>query len=354
MIGSKASEAPEPQRLPARVRVELGASSYDVMVGDGVRRELASLLPAGARRVAVITQAGIPWDVVTEREELRIEVPRGEAAKTMAVVEQACSEMATAGITRADAVVAVGGGVVTDLAGFVAAIYHRGIAVIHVATTLLAQIDAAIGGKCGVNLAQGKNLVGAFWQPKAVLCDTETLQSLPEREWVNGRGEMAKYAFLGVEGLAGLPLVAQVAACASHKASVVSEDEREGGRRALLNYGHTLAHAIEAQALECGADVRHGEAVAVGLHFAALLAQRLGRIGRDRVEEHLELLSRLGLPSALAGFVGTEATLAYMARDKKALSGLTFVLDGPAGPEVVAGVAEEVVAEVLEEMPRDT
>ncbi len=334
-----------------KVIVDLGASSYPVLVGKGVRSQVSTLLSESVKRVAVITQAGIPWGVETMREELRIELPPGESAKRLAVVERACSEMAKAGLTRADAVVAVGGGVVTDLAGFVAAVYHRGIEVLHVPTTLLAQVDAAIGGKCGVNLDEGKNLVGAFWQPKAVLCDTETLSSLPECEQLNGRGEMAKYAFLGVPNLAGVPLDQQVAQCVGHKAAVVSEDEREGGRRALLNYGHTLAHAIEAQALHHGNTIGHGEAVAVGLHFAALLATRMGRVGPEEVEKHLAVLDRLGLPTALPGYVEVGETLEYMARDKKAVDGLTFVLMGDSGCEVVSGVSPDLVAEVLQSMP---
>ena len=172
-------------------------------------------------------------------------------------------------------VVAVGGGVVTDTAGFAAAVYHRGIPVVHVPTTLLGQIDAAIGGKTGVNLPEGKNLVGAVWQPSAVLCDTEVLATLPPREYRSGLGEMAKYAFLGVDDLADLPLDEAVAACVRCKAEVVAADEREGGRRAILNYGHTLAHALE---IAGGYDLRHGEAVAIGLVYAAELARALGRI----------------------------------------------------------------------------
>ena len=182
-------------------------------------------------------------------------VDDGEAAKTLATVEQLCRDFARFGLSRSDAVVALGGGVVSDVAGFAASVFHRGIAYVNVPTTLLAQVDAAIGGKTGVNLPEGKNLVGAFWQPAAVLCDIQTLGSLPAREWSSGRGEMAKYAFLG-DGLLergrpgaailGLPLDEQVAACVAIKAAVVSADERESGRRMVLNYGHTLAHALEA------------------------------------------------------------------------------------------------------------
>ena len=154
--------------------------------------------------------------------------------------------MARGDMHRSDVVVAVGGGVVTDVAGYAASSYHRGTAVINVPTTLLGQVDAAIGGKTGVNLPEGKNLVGSFWQPLGVFCDTETLASLPKREWRSGHGEMAKYAFLGVEDLDSLSLAEQVARCVACKAQVVASDERDGGRRMILNYGHTLAHALEA------------------------------------------------------------------------------------------------------------
>jgi 5-deoxy-5-amino-3-dehydroquinate synthase len=246
--------------------------------------------------------------------------------------------------------VTVGGGVVSDTAGFAAAVYHRGVAVIHVPTTLLGQVDAAIGGKTGVNLREGKNLVGAFWQPAAVLCDTETLASLPEREYLSGCGEMAKYAFLGVDGLRDLPLEDAVAACVACKAEFVSGDERESigtDRRALLNYGHTLAHALETAGEY---DLRHGEAVSIGLVYAARLARRLGRIDGEEVQLHLDVVGRYGLPSALPSDANAERLLELMGRDKKALNGLTFVLSGPRGVEVVAGVPLEDAAAALLEM----
>ncbi|MDA8391611.1 MAG: 3-dehydroquinate synthase [Actinomycetota bacterium] len=335
------------------VHVALDGAGYDVSVGAGARRELPRLLPPGASRVAIVTQDGIPWDVEPGQESHTFFVPDGEGAKRLAEVERLCSGFARFGLTRADAVVAVGGGVVTDLAGFAAAVYHRGLPFVAVATTLLAQVDAAIGGKCGVNLDEGKNLVGAFWQPSAVLCDTEVLETLPEREWVNGKGEMAKYAFLGVESLDTMPLEQQVVACASHKAAVVASDERESGDRALLNYGHTLAHALEAQGLERGGDIRHGEAVAIGLVFAALLAQRLGRIDASAVDRHVAVVSGLGLPYRLPEAADVDYLLAAMQRDKKALGSLAFVLDGPRGVEVVRGVGQDVVSDVLASMPRE-
>jgi 5-deoxy-5-amino-3-dehydroquinate synthase len=251
-------------------------------------------------------------------------------------------------LTRGDVVVALGGGVVTDTAGFAAAVYQRGVAVVHVATTLLAQVDAAIGGKTGVNLPEGKNLVGAFWQPTAVLCDTEVLRTLPPREYLSGCGEMAKYHFLGGTDLAGLPLDRRVARCVEIKASVVGADERESGRRAILNYGHTLGHALETAS---GYDLRHGEAIAIGLVFAARLARRMGRIDDARVAEHVQVVGSYDLPHELPRDIDHGELVALMCRDKKAMQGLTFVLDGPAGVEVVAGIAERDVLATLDDTP---
>ncbi|MGH9115147.1 MAG: 3-dehydroquinate synthase family protein [Acidimicrobiales bacterium] len=330
------------------VKVSLGDRSYPVLVGDGARHHLAEHLPAGAGRVAVVTQEAVPWTVEAGREQRTFWLGAGEEAKDLASVERLCRELARWGLTRSDAIVAVGGGVVTDTAGFAAAVYHRGVAVVHVATTLLAQVDAAIGGKTGVNLPEGKNLVGAFWQPAAVLCDTETLTTLPPRERRSGLGEMAKYAFIGVSNLAHLPLEDAVAACVACKAEVVGADERESGRRALLNYGHTLAHALETAGLY---DLRHGEAVGIGLVFAARLARRLGRIGDARVAEHERLVASYDLPCLLPPGSDPGALVTLMHRDKKATGGgLTFVLDGPGGLAVVAGVAEDAVRAVILEM----
>jgi len=222
--------------------------------------------------------------------------------------------------------------VVTDTAGFAAAVYHRGVSVVHVPTTLLAQVDAAIGGKTGVNLPEGKNLVGAFWQPAAVLCDIEALETLPPREYRSGLGEMAKYAFLGVDRLPDLALDEAVAACVACKAEVVASDEREGGRRAILNYGHTLAHALETAGRY---DLRHGEAVAIGLVYAAELARALGRIDHERVAEHRRVVARYDLPMTVPPDLDLDEVVDLFGRDKKAVDGITFVLDGPRGVEPV-------------------
>jgi 5-deoxy-5-amino-3-dehydroquinate synthase len=230
-------------------------------------------------------------------------------------------------------------------------VYHRGIGVVHVPTTLLGMVDAAIGGKTGVNLPEGKNLVGAFWQPDAVLCDTDTLETLPERERLSGLGEMAKYHFLTGDDLLRLPLVERIAACVRIKADVVAADEREDVTntrgRAILNYGHTLAHALETAGRY---DLRHGEAVAVGLVYAAELAHRLGRIDRSRVDDHRRVTDEYGLRTTLPEGVDPAELLTLMARDKKAVDGLTFALDGPDGVEVVAGVDATVATESLAAM----
>lgn len=419
------------------VLVELGESSYAVRIGPGVRRELGAYLPAGARRAAVVTQANIGWaeDLgweedggketaatpgqssfsesgestggdSTEEENTgtgratagKVEkkiflIPDGEEAKTMAAVEGLCRDFADWGLTRGDAVVGAGGGVVTDVAGFAAAIYHRGLPVVHVPTSLLGQVDAAIGGKTGVNLPEGKNLVGAFWQPSAVLCDTETLSTLPEREFRSGCGEIAKYEFLGaaemwaekqakmraetlgIQGeqsqamqsqttkpqtapsqtaLGDMPLAEQIAACVNFKAAIVASDERESGRRALLNYGHTLAHALE---IAGGFNLTHGEAVGIGLVYAAEVAHLLHRIDAERVAEHRKVVSDYGLATSLtqgfgkiAAIPDSETLIALFTRDKKAVGGITFVLDGPAGPEAVKGVPKDILQEALELM----
>lgn len=327
------------------VPVSLGDRSYDVLVGPGAISSLPSVIPERSRRVAIVTQAEIPVEVDPGREHRVFLMGNGEEAKSLATVEHLCREFSRWGLTRADTVVAVGGGLVTDTAGFAAAIYHRGVAVVHVATTLLAQIDAAIGGKTGVNLPEGKNLVGAFWQPHAVLCDTDVLRTMPAREYRSGLGELAKYHFLGGGRLDDLPLDERIAACVRIKAEVVGADEREGGRRAILNYGHTLAHALETVGRY---DLMHGEAVAIGLIYAAELARGLGRIDDERVAEHRRVVAAYGLPSTLPPGVDIDELVEVMARDKKALSGLTFVLDGPNGVELVTGIERAVLDQAFD------
>ena len=208
---------------------------YPVLVGANAREELDSVLPKDSQRVAIITQENIGVSVNLETENEIFLIPDGEEAKTLKTIESLCRYFTRWGLTRNDCIVGIGGGVVTDVAGFAAATYHRGTPVIHVPTSLLGQIDASIGGKTGVNLPEGKNLVGAFWQPTAVLCDTSALNTLPEREMLSGYGEMAKYHFLGSGNLDDLNLEEKIARCVEIKAQVVASDEREAGTRAILN-----------------------------------------------------------------------------------------------------------------------
>ena len=330
------------------VPVDLGDRSYDVVVGRGARHELAALVPKSAKRAVVVTQAGIPLEIDPGVPHETVVIGAGEEHKTISTIEDLCRRFARFGVTRNDVVIGVGGGMVTDVAGFAAASYHRGIPVVHVSTTLLGMIDAAIGGKTGVNLPEGKNLVGAFWQPSGVICDLDALDTLPPRELRCGRGEMAKYHFLTGDDLLAMDETERIARCVEIKSEVVASDEREGGRRAILNYGHTLGHALET-----ATDHRlaHGEAVAIGLIYAAHLGRHLGRIDDARVEQHYEVVRgayelNVDLPQGLdpAGLI------ALMGRDKKALDGLTFVLDGPNGVEVVAGVPSEAALAALAAM----
>lgn len=350
-LGADSIDSAVLDAIQRRIAVALPEHPYEVVVGPGARHLLASVIPRGASRAAVVTQAGVNVAVSTGVEEANFEVGLGESAKSLPTIEELCRGFARAGLTRADVVVAVGGGVVTDVAGFAAACYHRGVAVIQVPTTLLAQVDAAIGGKTGVNLPEGKNLVGSFWQPGAVLCDTDTLATLPEREWKSGLGEMAKYECLGLADLDGLPLVDQIASCVAAKAAIIALDERDADSRMTLNYGHTLAHALEAAGFaDVGADgstIRHGEAVAIGLVFAARLAATLGRIDTADVHRHLAVVERYGLSSAIPAEADLEELLVFMARDKKTRSGLSFVLDGPRGVEFVQDVDPAAVRAAL-------
>ncbi len=324
-----------------KLDVPLGDRSYDVLVGAGARHELAAIVPPSARRALVVTQAAIPIEVDPGVPFETVIIGSGEEHKTLATIESICRQAARFGLTRNDCIVGVGGGMVTDLAGFAAASYHRGIAVVHVATTLLAMVDAAIGGKTGVNLPEGKNLVGAFWQPSGVVCELDALASLPPRELRCGRGEMAKYHFLTGDDLLALPEDERIARCVEIKAEVVAGDERESGRRALLNYGHTLAHALETATDHA---LAHGGAVAIGLLFAAHLARELGRVDDRRVEQHREVVGgAYELDIELPGGLDRAELIELMGRDKKALDGLTFVLDGPDGVEVVAGVERAAI-----------
>jgi 5-deoxy-5-amino-3-dehydroquinate synthase len=306
------------------------------------------LLPVTAKRVAIVTQAGIPSVFIPDFPLHQVtvhEIGVGEEHKSLSTIQMLCSAFAQAGLTRHDVVVGVGGGMVTDIAGFAAASYHRGIPVVHVATSLLAMIDAAVGGKTGVNIPEGKNLVGAYWQPHGVICDLDALETLPAREMRCGLGEMAKYHFIARENLDELSFPERVARSIEIKANIVAADEREGGVRALLNYGHTLAHAIE---IETNFEMAHGEAVAIGLLYAAHVAHVMGRIDAARVDEHYRVVNEVyGIDLVMPAGLDESRLITAMGRDKKALESITFVLDSANGLEVVPGVLEADIRTAL-------
>ncbi|MEF9908100.1 3-dehydroquinate synthase family protein [Streptomyces sp. P9-A2] len=333
-----------------RIQVELGERSYAVDIGPGVRHSLAGVVERlGARRAAVVSARPDAWVPDPGVLSLVVRARDGEKDKTLGTVESLCREFVRFGLTRDDVVVSVGGGTTTDVVGLAASLFHRGVPVVHLPTTLLAQVDASVGGKTAVNTPEGKNLVGAYWQPSAVLCDTDYLETLPEREILNGYGEIARCHFIGAGDLRGLSLPGQITASVARKAQIVSADERDTGLRHLLNYGHTLGHALE---LATGFRLRHGEAVAVGTVFAGRLALALDRIDEQRAEEHLEVVRHYGLPHELPADVSPDMLVELVRLDKKATKGLTFVLDGKDGAELVRDLPEDIVARVLAEMPR--
>ena len=342
-----------------RVKVDLGRRSYDVVLGEGSRHELQGLLQervARARIAAIVTSPLLrtkPWfDFETGLEQHVLEVPDGETAKSWSTLEHLCETFAELRLSRHDVVIGVGGGAVTDLAGFASAIYLRGLPIVQIPTSLVGQVDAAIGGKTAVNLRAGKNLVGAFHQPVGVLCDTDMLATLPERERIGGFAEVAKCWLLEGRRASELPetsLSDLVALSVQLKAGIVMLDEFESGQRALLNYGHTLGHALEILALERGADeLRHGEAVAIGLAFAVRLGHAMNRVGALEVENHDAVLRALGLSVHVPSYASTESLVRSMGHDKKAHHDLTFVLPGAAGFEVVHHIPPTLVSDVLD------
>jgi 3-dehydroquinate synthase len=367
--------------LLAQVEVPTAGGVCPVLIGTGLVERLEELLPAfpGAEAAAVVWSpplAGLAGRVAQGlgRRGLAahlLEVPAGEEAKRLEVVAGLYERLAAVPTRRADPVLAVGGGATTDVAGFAAATWLRGVPLVNLPTTVLGMVDAAVGGKTGVDLRAGKNLVGAFHQPLAVVADLDTLAGLPAAEVRSGLAEVAKAGLAGDPALAEAlarsagPAVAAdpdalaplVEAAVRVKAAVVGADEREAGGdgqvgRLLLNYGHTLGHALERLAGYRG--LRHGEAVALGMVFAARVAEAIGLAQPGLAAGHVELLAALGLP---VGGVRLEPdrVLAAMATDKKHRQGLRLVLlRRPGEPEVVADLDRQVLVAAirsLEELP---
>ena len=364
------------------VRVQLAVAggrdrSYDIAVGQGILDTLGrNVAAANATRAVVIADAAVAATHAAQVHAglqaagvptLSIDVASGEASKAVSEAARIWGVLAEEAVDRQTHVVAVGGGVVGDLAGFVAATYVRGLAVWQVPTTLVAQVDSAIGGKTGINLPSGKNLVGCFWQPRGVVSDIETLATLPKREFLSGLAEVVKYGvirddafFTWLEDQQPAITAAEpqalhhiILTSSRHKAEVVSADEHEtSGLRAILNYGHTFAHAFE-NATGYG-HFLHGEAVSLGMVAAARLACRLGRIDREFVDRQDRLLAGLGLPIDVARVtrdLSASDLLAIMHRDKKAVAGrLRFVLPTRLGHvELVNGIDPADVTAVLAE-----
>jgi 3-dehydroquinate synthase len=354
----------------SRLRVG-GGTPYDVVIGTGVLGELPSLL-GDARTVAVVHAEGLPeiarpvcGAIADAGYDARaLPVPDGEAGKDVKVLAALWSAFAALGMTRTDAVVGVGGGATTDLAGFAAATWLRGVPAVLVPTTLLGMADAAVGGKTAIDIPEGKNLVGAFHPPAGVLCDLATLMTVPREDYVSGLAEVIKAGFIAdprilelveddpeaatrPDGPHTLELLERAIAV---KARVVSADLRESGLREILNYGHTLAHAIEKVE---GYRFRHGDAVAIGMVYAAELAALAGRLGEDLVARHRAILTSVGLPTSYAADAWPSLR-ETMSIDKKARGArLRFVvLDGLAEPGRLEDPPEDLLRAAYEKMAR--
>ncbi|GLV97571.1 3-dehydroquinate synthase [Streptomyces lavendulae] len=342
-------------------RINVGASAghdaYDVLVGRQLLGELGGLIGTKAQRVAVIhpealasTGEALRDDLAAQGfEAVAIQVPNAEEAKTVEVAAYCWKALGQSGFTRTDVIVGVGGGATTDLAGFVAASWLRGVRWIAVPTTVLAMVDAAVGGKTGINTAEGKNLVGAFHPPAGVLCDLAALDSLPVHDYVSGLAEVIKAGFISDPVILDLvesdPEAARTPAgphtaelitrSIQVKADVVSSDLKEAGLREILNYGHTLAHAIEKNERY---KWRHGAAVSVGMVFAAELGRLAGRLDDATADRHKSVLASVGLPLTYRGDQWPKL-LETMKLDKKSRGDLLrfIVLDGLGKPTVLEG-----------------
>jgi 3-dehydroquinate synthase len=376
------SRPPGGSRGETAIRVDLGARSYDILIGRGLLPRLGELAAPvlSQRRVFVVTDTNVArhhLDTALQsfaRAGIRCDhhvVPAGEASKDFAHLARLIDAMLAVRCERRTMIVALGGGVIGDLAGFAASILLRGVDFVQVPTTLLAQVDSSVGGKTGINTSAGKNLVGSFHQPRLVVADTDTLATLPRRELLAGYAEVVKYGLLGdaaffawleANGPAALAgdaaahglLVHAIAASCAAKARIVAADEREAGERALLNLGHTFGHALEAE-MGYGDALLHGEAVAIGMVLAFDLSVRLGLCPADDVRRVRTHLAAVGLPTTPPcrgprGTVTPAALIGHMAGDKKVKDGaVTFVLARGIGRAVlIRDVPVDALAATLE------
>lgn len=362
-----------------RVEVALGDRSYDILIGPGVLERVGEAVAGlGARTVGIVTddnvarhhlptaerslaQAGLAFETVT--------VPAGEASKSFEMLARVVDGLLAARVERGDVVLALGGGVVGDLGGFAAAVLRRGVRCVQAPTSLLAQVDSSVGGKTGINSARGKNLIGSFHQPSLVLADTDTLDTLPDRELRAGYAEVVKYGLIDDSAFfgwleanpraafeAGPDRIRAIATGCRAKAAVVARDEFESGDRALLNLGHTFGHALEAEVGYDGRRLIHGEGVAIGMAMAFRFSAALGLAPKAdvaRVERHLEAVGLPIRPGAIPGSIGgAEALFEHMLQDKKVSRGrLTFILARGIGHSFVARDVERTAA--LDFLKRD-
>lgn len=348
-----------------------GDSGYDITIGRGILDSVGDALPAAARKVLIVHPPTLAERAAALREHvmgggarevLLAEIPDAEQGKRVEVAAFCWQVMGQADFTRSDAVIGFGGGAVTDLAGFVAATWLRGVAVVQVPTTVLGMVDAAVGGKTGINTAEGKNLVGAFWPPSAVICDLDLLDALSHNERVAGFAEVVKAGFIWYPEILDLIEADPEAAvdpespafrrcielAIEMKARVVGEDLREAGLREVLNYGHTLGHAIEhAERYRW----RHGAAISIGMVFAAELSRLAGRLSDASAQRHRDILSLLGLPVSYRAGAWPQL-LATMQRDKKSRGGLLrfIVLDDIARPTVLHAPDESLLFAAYQEV----
>jgi 3-dehydroquinate synthase len=347
-----------------------GEHGYDIVVGRGLLGEVAGALGPSVKKVLIIHPVGLAVSAEVLRDSLTAHgynallagVPDSEDAKRVEVAAFCWQILGQADFTRSDAIVGFGGGSTTDLAGFVAATWLRGVKLISIPTTLLGMVDAAIGGKTGINTAEGKNLVGVFHAPSAVLVDLDTLATLPKNEVLAGFGEVVKYGFIADEDILNL-IEADVDAATNTssaefreliersiaiKARVVSEDFKEDGLREILNYGHTLGHAIE---LNERYQWRHGAAISIGMVFVAELARLAGRLSDSVVDRHRRVLQLLGLPTSYRASE-FEKLMAAMQRDKKSRAGsLRFVvLENLAKPTIMNAPTTEMLHAAYQEI----
>jgi len=347
-----------------QIKVALEDRSYNIMIQAGILRNANDILSPFCSKssILVITDSNVDplYSDKIESKYSKFIFPAGEKHKTIDTITNICRKAVETGLDRKSLIMALGGGVCGDMAGFAAAVYMRGIEFIQIPTTLLAMVDSSVGGKTGVDLPEGKNLVGAFWQPKLVLIDPETLKTLPMEEVRNGLAEVVKYGMIydwkffqllenNIEALKNLDMdfyTEMIQRCCEIKAEVVAQDEREGGLRAILNYGHTFGHAVE---LLSNFEIAHGAAVSIGMAVAVELGVMTKRISKDYAERQNTLLKKLGLPIRIPSGFDSEKIYGAMLHDKKTVgSKVKLILpDGDGAVSIVDNIDSDLIIQAI-------